>query len=296
MTYTLVGLKDYIDEEINKISKGFTPENIVTYNIETNELEKVLEDLNTVSLFGNKLIIAYNFDKSESFDNLEKYLLNQSDNTLILVSEKELDKRKKITKLLKEKTKYKELFNYNLSDFVEEKLEDYKMSIMAINILISNCNNNIKRIENELEKLKMYRVNEKEILPEDVEKLVKKGFDSTIFNLIDAINIKDKDKIFKIYKELLLEGESDEKILYTIANHYRLLLVVSEKSKVLKDDELIKEYKLHPYRLTKLKQQANLISKKDILSMLKGFSEIDIAVKSGKKDMSTAIILFFEKL
>ena len=109
MTYTLVGLKDYIDEEINKISKSFIPENIVTYNIETNELEKVIEDLNTVSLFGNKLIIAYNFDKSESFDNLEKYLLNQSDNTLILVSEKELDKRKKITKLLKEKTKYKEL-------------------------------------------------------------------------------------------------------------------------------------------------------------------------------------------
>lgn len=296
MTYTLVGLKDYIDEEINKISKEFALENIVIYNIETNELEKVLEDLNTVSLFGNKLIIAYNFDKSESFDNLEKYLLNQSDNTLILVSEKELDKRKKITKLLKEKTKYKELFNYNLNYFVKEKLEDYKMSIMAINILISNCNNNIKRIENELEKLKMYKVKEKEILPEDVEKLVKKGFDSTIFNLIDAINIKDKDKIFKIYKELLLEGESDEKILYTIANHYRLLLVVSEKSKVLKDDELIKEYKLHPYRLTKLKQQANLISKKDILSMLKGFSEIDIAVKSGKKDISTAIILFFEKL
>ena len=296
MTYTLVGLKDYIDEEISKISKDFTLENIVIYNIETNELEKLLEDLNTVSLFGNKLIIAYNFDKSESFDNLEKYLLNQSDNTLILVSEKELDKRKKITKLLKEKTRYKELFNYNLSDFVKEKLEDYKMSIMAINILISNCNNNIKRVENELEKLKMYRVNEKEILPEDVEKLVKKGFDSTIFNLIDAINIKDKDKIFKIYKELLLEGESDEKILYTIANHYRLLLVVSEKSKVVKDDELIKEYKLHPYRLTKLKQQANLISKNDILNMLKGFSEIDIAVKSGKKDMSTAIILFFEKL
>lgn len=296
MTYTLVGLKDYIDEEISKISKGFTPENIVTYNIETNELEKVIEDLNTVSLFGNKLIIAYNFDKSESFDNLEKYLLNQSDNTLILVSEKELDKRKKITKLLKEKTKYKELFNYNLNDFVKEKLEDYKMSIMAINILINNCNNNIKRIENELEKLKMYKVKEKEILPEDVEKLVKKGFDSTIFNLIDAINIKDKDKIFKIYKELLLEGESDEKILYTIANHYRLLLVVSEKSKVVGDDELIKEYKLHPYRLTKLKEQANLISKKDILNMLKGLSEIDIAVKSGKKDMSTAIILFFEKL
>ena len=30
MTYTFVGNKDYIDEEINKISKNFSLENIVT--------------------------------------------------------------------------------------------------------------------------------------------------------------------------------------------------------------------------------------------------------------------------
>ena len=34
----------------------------------------------------------------------------------------------------------------------------------------------------------------------------------------------------------------------------------------------------------------------DILDVLKCLSEIDIAVKSGKKDVSTAIVLFFQKL
>ncbi|MGN0992592.1 MAG: hypothetical protein ACI4PE_01435, partial [Bacilli bacterium] len=110
MTYTFVGNKDYIDEEINKISKNFSLENIVTYNLEEDLVNKVIEDLNTVSLFGEKLIEVFNIDKIEDAEKIIKYLENQGDNTLVLISYKELNSRKKITKALKEKTKYKELF------------------------------------------------------------------------------------------------------------------------------------------------------------------------------------------
>ena len=170
------------------------------------------------------------------------------------------------------------------------------MNNMAINVLINNCDNNIKRVESELDKLKLYKFNEKEITAQDVERLVRKGFDSTIFNLIDAINLKDKKKIFRIYYELLEEGETEEKILYTIANHYRLLFQI--KSKVLKmsDSEIIKEYMMHPFRLTKLKQQCSLVTDKEILKMLKSFSEIDLFIKNGKRDISTSMVMFFENL
>ena len=170
------------------------------------------------------------------------------------------------------------------------------MSPMAINLLIGYCGNNLSRIENELEKLKLYKLNEKEITTEDIENLVKKSLDSTIFNLIDKINEKDKVKIFKIYNELLEEGETEEKIMYTIANHYRLLFQISEKIKSLSDDEIIKEYRMHPYRLTKLKEQLNLIVQDDILTILKRLSDIDINIKKGKIDIKTAMFLFFEGL
>lgn len=296
MTYTFVGNKDYIDEEINKISKNFSLENIVTYNLEEDLINKVIEDLNTVSLFGKKLIEVFNIDKLENTEKIIKYLDNQGDNTLVLISYKELDKRKKLTKALKEKTEYKELFNYDFSKFIKDNLEDFEMSNMAINILISYCDNNLKRISSELEKLKIYKINEKEITVDDIKKLVKKGYDSTIFNLIDAINLKDKDKIFKIYTELLEENETEEKILYTIANHYRLLLQIKIKTKDKSDNEIIAEYKMHPYRLTKLKEQCSLVSDEMILKILKSLSEIDIEIKSGKKSISTGMCLFFENL
>ena len=296
MTYTFIGEKDYIEKEINKISKSFNIENIVRYNLEETSINKVIEDLNTVSLFGNKLIIVNSIDKIENPDPLIKYLNNEGANTLILLSFKELDKRKKITKVLQEKTKYKEFLSYNIESVIKEDLKDFKMSPMAINLLISYCGNNLSRIENELEKLKLYKLNEKEITTEDIENLVKKSLDSTIFNLIDKINEKDKVKIFKIYNELLEEGETEEKIMYTIANHYRLLFQISEKIKSLSDDEIIKEYRMHPYRLTKLKEQLNLILQDDILKILKNLSDIDINVKKGKIDIKTAMFLFFEGL
>ncbi len=296
MIYTFVGQKDLIEEEVRKITKDFNSEAIVIYDLEEVPIEKVIEDLNTFSMFGKKLIKVDNLDKINDQEPLIKYIENKGENTLIITSFKELDNRKKLTEILKEKTKFKELFTYDLTSFVKDNLEDYKMSIMAINVLINNADNNIKRIGNELEKLKLYKFKTKEITTDDIEKLVKKGFDSTIFNLIDVINQKDKQRIFKIYNELLEEGETEEKILYTIANHYRLLYQIKEKSKVMRDEDIIREYKMHPYRLTKLKEQSGLVSNGDVLAMLKGLSEVDIAVKSGKKDISTAMFIFFENL
>ena len=296
MTYTFVGEKDFLNKEINKISKSFSLENIVHYNLEEDSINSVIQDLNTVSLFGEKLVIVNNIDKLEDTTLLDNYLSNPSDNTLILLSEKELDKRKKSTKIIVDKTKYKEFFNYDLSSVIKENLDGYKISPMASNLLINYCSGNINRIENELEKLKMYKFEEREITSDDVNKLVKKSLDSTIFDLIDKINQNDKKAIFKIYNELVEEGETEEKIMYTIANHYRLLFQISEKVKSYSDDEIIKSYKMHPYRLTKLKEQVSIVSQSEILGILQRLSDIDIGIKKGEADIKNSMFLFFESL
>ena len=296
MTYTFVGNKDYIKKEIAKIAKKFNEENIVNYDLEEVSITTVLQDLDTVSLFGDKLVICTNIDSLEDIDLLNKYFDNPSTNTLILVSYKELDKRKKITKLFQEKTKYKEFLIYDIESIIRDNLEDFKMSNMTINLLINYCNNNVNRVESELEKLKTYKIKEKEITKEDVELLVKKSLDATIFNLIDAINVGTVERIFKIYNNLLEEGETEEKIMYTIANHYRLLFQIREKLNEKKDAEIIKEYKMHSYRFAKLKEQTSLISRDKNLQILKDLSDLDIGIKKGLIDVKTGMFLFFEKL
>ena len=188
MTYTFVGEKELIEKEVNKISKDYASESISLYNLEIDSIGAALEDINTVGLFGDKLIIINNIENAPD-DSLVEYLNNQNSNTLILTSYKKLDARKKITKLLKEKTKLNELFGIDLSDYIRKQLDDYKITNMAINILISYCNNNINRIDNELEKLKIFKLEEKIINEDDVKEVVKESYESTVFNLIDEINL-----------------------------------------------------------------------------------------------------------
>lgn len=296
MTYTFIGEKAFTTKEINKIAKDFNNENIVYYNLEETSIKKAIEELDTASLFGKKLIVVENINNIDEVDDLTKYLENPSDNTLILTSKTELDKRKKITKTLQEKTKYKEFLNYNIEKVIKDNLKNYKMNNMAINLLINYCSHNLTRIENELEKLKTYKAEEKEITKEDVEILVKKDLDATIFDLIDKLNQKDKTQIFKIYNELLEEGETEEKIMYTIANHYRLLFQISEKQKKYSDEEITKEYRMHPYRLKKLKEQTSMMNEKEILNVLKKLSDIDISIKKGETDIKNSMFLFLESL
>ncbi len=294
MVYTLVGNKDYVLEEIDKIVGDSS--NVISYDLDECSIKDAIIDLDTVSLFGKKIVKVFGLDKIDDSDFLVKYFDNALDNVLILVSYKELDNRKKLTKVLKEKTEYKEIFSYDFNGYVKERLDGFKMDFMTINLLVSYCDGDIKRLFNELEKLKLYKFNEKVITLDDVNRIVRKGYDSTIFNLIDEINSGNKEKIYSIYRELLMENETEEKILYTIANHYRLLYKVKIKSMSMSDSEMIRIYRLHPYRLTKLKEQCRLVSREKILFMLKGLSDVDINVKSGKMDISTGMFLFLENL
>lgn len=294
MVYTLVGNKDYVLEEIDKIVGDSS--NVISYDLDECSIKDAIIDLDTVSLFGKKIVKVFGLDKIDDSDFLIKYFDNSLDNVLILVSYKELDNRKKLTKVLKEKTEYKEIFSYDFNGYVKERLDGFKMDFMTINLLVSYCDGDIKRLFNELEKLKLYKFNEKVITLDDVNRIVRKGYDSTIFNLIDEINSGNKEKIYSIYRELLMENETEEKILYTIANHYRLLYKVKIKSMSMSDSEMIRIYRLHPYRLTKLKEQCRLVSREKILFMLKGLSDVDISVKSGKMDISTGMFLFLENL
>ena len=296
MTYTLVGNKDFVSKELDIILKSFSKEEISSYYLNENNISDVLEDVNTVSLFGKKAIVVYDLDKLINENELISYIENEGNNTLILVSYKVLDNRKKISKFLKEKTKYKELLKFDMVDYIKKNLEDYKMDFMTINLLISYTSSDVFRIDNELNKLKMYKLKEKVITSDDVKKLVKRSYDSTIFDLIEYITNKDVENIYKVYDEIKKEGETSEKIMYTLANHYRLLFQIKNLSEEKSDEEIQSDYNLHPYRFSKLKKQANIMSNKDILHILESFADIDIKVKTGKGDIDTLLIIFFKSL
>src|SRR5574344_967643 len=124
MIYTIVGEISLIDKQIKDILKNEDTNTLIKYDLEETSILRVLEDINTISLFDEKkIIICSNINKIDNPEALIKYLDHKNDNILILTDVNKLDGTKKITKELKKKTNYIEIDNVDLFSYIKESLK-----------------------------------------------------------------------------------------------------------------------------------------------------------------------------
>lgn len=301
MIYLVVGEKSLNNLEIDKILKKEKDYSLIKYDLEENSILQVVEELNTVDLFSpKKLVIVYSFSKieKEHEEDFVRYIEKSEDsNVLILVTTEKLDERKKITKLLKSKAKVIDTTNTNVDSYIKEELKDYKIDFGALSLLKDYTNNNYNKIEQEINKLKMLKLDEKVITKDDVKSVVRKSFDKNIFDFTNAINEKNKKKMFDIYYELIENKEDELKILGVLANNFRLLYKVKILKDIKSENECMSLLNIkNPKRLYILKQETYKYDKNDLLRYLKELSELDIKIKSGLIDKKLGMEVFLTKI
>lgn len=311
MNYLLYGTEKFlIDKEIkNIISKNKIEEiDISKYDLEINSLNEILDDANTVSLFSNnKLIIvenAYIFSrvqnkKIENIEILENYLKNSSETIIIFINNNEkIDSVKKIVKLIKEKGIIKE-FNAlkNINSTVKTMFDDYKISDTVINLLINRVGNNLELIYQEVEKLKIYKIDDKIITNKDIEDIVVENVNIDIFKFVDDIINKNKKEAIKTYKELLKLNEEPIKIIALLASKFRLMYqssVLAKKGHTEEDISNILGVHKYPVHLALI--AGYKYNSKILLKYLNDLADLDIGIKTGKKDKELALELFILSL
>lgn len=281
-----ITINSYIDKILkdNKMSS----DNVIKYSYPVNEINYVIDELNTYGFFTQNKVVIYSDvsflsskkDESVDLSSLEQYINNPNDmNILILVTDK-IDNKRKINKLINEKfTVYSK--EISIEDKIKENLEDYKMNLVTRNYLISVCSNNNERILNELEKLKMYKLEEKEITSSDIDKIVIKNLDDDIFSFINAIVKKDKKKCFELYENLLEKGENIVKMVILISDQFRLIYnckVLS--SDRISSDRIAEMFNMHPFRIKKALEYSYSFSFNELLDYLKQLGDIDRKIKS----------------
>ena len=275
--YLLETKEDFIKEEnISSLIKKYPDYEVVKYDdLESNE--QPLEELNTLNfLVEHKLIIINNCN----IDNdLVKYIENPNKDNILLIITDKLDK--KLDKSISSNvTKLKN--NLDIKDVVSSKLEDYKMDNFTINYLINYCMNDNDKILTELEKLKAYKLEEKEITKEDIDILVEKTISNNIFDLSDAIMRKDKKSSIEIYNNIISKGTDTASIIGLISGTYILYLQCKILFKDGKNKDSIAEYLgIHPYRVSLALEQSTRYSKEDLSSIIKSLFNLDYQFKIG---------------
>ena len=279
--------------------------NISKYDLNNDMLSLALEDAKTMSLFDDKkLVIVDNanmFTGSTSKDNelIEEYLNHINENTtlVLIVHNDKLDTRKKITKLIKKVGKVQE-FNDELdtTSLVRRLFKDYNIDYKTIQLFIDRVGSNPLIIQSEINKIKIYKDNDKNITEEDILNLTAKLIEIDIFKLIDYIVRKNKEKALELYYEMLKMNEEPIKIVVILANQFRIMYQSKELlKKGYSEKDIANTLKIHPYRVKLAIQNSRNYTSDILLKNLNALADIDIGIKTGTINKDLALELFILK-
>lgn len=307
--FVIVGTDQYmIENEKKKIvaNNSIDDFNISSYDFLSSEPLEIINEMMTISLFGEKRLVIINeaeflkstYKKETVVEKFIDYFNDENpDTVLLLVTNSDLDYRSKIGSTLKEKAqiiKVSALEGEDLNTWINNKLNNlgYKIDPTAISELVSRCEGDTLQINNELEKLMLYH-EDKNITYNSVKLLVSRNLDDNIFNLLNAFVANDKKALFSIYEDFMTLNEDEMRIISAISNKLEeiLLTKVLINKKCSKDD-IATYFKVKPGRAYYMMEAAKKISDNVLLSLVSRITELDCNIKTGKIDKKLGLQLF----
>ena len=299
-----------LNKEINDLEKklDISDNDIIYYNID--DIDGIINEASTIGMFSlNKFIIinmdSYFKDKKDipNINLLENYFDSYNSNSyLVFVCNSDsIDSRKKIVNLIKKYGIVKKLEvndNY-LNDYVNNYLKDngYKINNGDVVYFINRVGNNINNVTNELDKLMLYKINDKIINRNDIDLLTVENIDDSIYDLVNCILKNDNEKAIKLYNNFIDNGMDVNQIVAIIAAQIRLLYQVKRLYNSGKsNDEIAKilEFK-SVYRVKYLLNDSYYYSESDLVKYLSKLADIDNAIKTSNGDGNMLMQLFIVK-
>ena len=312
MLYLLFGKQRFlIEKETNKIIKDndISALNISRYNLENAELNNILEDAATISLFGDKKIII--IDNSFIFstikrkkeietDELEKYLDNPNPDTIIIFisNDENINNVKKIVKKIKKVGKVIEFNDNNISKeaLIKESFKEYKIDVETLKLFEDRVGSDLSVIQNEIDKIKIYKDDDKYITADDIENLIVKRYEIDIFDFIDKIIYKKTDEALTMYYEMLKYNEEPIKIISILADNFRLMYQAKELSKTgYNNFDIGNILEENPYRMKYVLIKSKEYTSDRLLKLINDLADLDLNIKTGKIDKELGLELFIIK-
>lgn len=164
----------------------------------------------------------------------------------------------------------------------------------AVRMLISFVGQNMRLLDQELEKLVALVNYSGTITGDDVKTLVHATHDPNIFSLVDALGLRDRQRAMLELQELLATGASDLYLLAMMTRQIRLILSVKDlvEEKGLAPDATRRELRIsHRFILEKLLRQARWFSIEELEMIQRRMLGIDQAIKTGSIEGSLALEL-----
>ena len=183
------------------------------------DLKEVNAIAQTLPFFSDRrLILIENSELFKVQSDLTEILSDAPESTIFVFVEKEVDKRSKAYKFLKDHGVVAEmntLDDKDLKMFIASLLKPSgkKITESTADYLLEKTGTEMDNIYNEVEKLISYTWDKDTITPEDIDEIVTPQITGKIFQMMDAIGLKQQSKALLLYYDLLSVRERPSHIL-----------------------------------------------------------------------------------
>jgi DNA polymerase-3 subunit delta len=273
----------YIDKIVDYAAKNILNEGerdfnqTVLYAKDTQQID-IIDAASRLPMMSEKQVVivkeAQDYKKASQWEIFEKYFESPSPSTVLIFAHKykKFDKRSKIFKILKKNAIIFEsegLKEYQLAAWIKDYISNkkYQITEKATALIVEFIGNDLSRIANELEKLFILVPNSTQIDEKHIEKHIGISKDYNVFELVNAILVKDVLKANKIV-QYFGQNPKATHITAVISNLHTLYqrLFKTHFAKTEDPRQIASLLSIHPYPakelvLNKRKHPAKLISR-----------------------------------
>lgn len=306
--YLLYGAEDYLKRQYRDKLKHALVEPDDTMNFSAYEGKdinpKELIDLSeTLPFFKEKrMILVENsgFFKN-SCDDLAEYMSQVPETTCFVFVEEVVDKRSKLFKAASKAGSAVE-FETPKEDMLVRWIlgriqrEGKKITQSVMQLFLSKTGSDMENIDKELEKLLCYTLDKTEITAADVEAICTGQTENKIFEMIDAISVKNQKKALDLYYDLLALKEAPMRILFLIARQFQnLLLIKSMSAKGYPAVSIAKTAGMPSFAVQKNLRQAGAFKIDQLKEAIEDCGQAEEDVKTGRMADQLAVELLIVK-
>lgn len=311
--YLLHGEESYLCKQYKeRLKKLLLPDdntmNYHYYNGKSFNVREVIDLSETLPFFSKKRVIIieesflFQKDKDSSEEALlAEYLKTVPETTVFIFVEGKIDKRLLLYKTIKKYGSVAEFTTPGESDLQKwvlgmVKNEKKEISPAALSFFLGRTGFDMNHIKCEIEKLFSYCHDKDEITMEDIDIICAKQLHDNIFEMIEAIALKQQKKALEIYYDMMAAKEPPVKILVLIGRQFTHLLQVKDLGKRgYGKDQIAAKAGLHPFVAGKYLSQSGRFKTSYLIEVLEDCAKADEDIKTGRMNDMLALELFIVK-
>ena len=292
--------KNFIEMSYKEFDNPKFPDLIVAISIQPMMFGKMLIVIDCINYFKTKKKDSENdggFDDGQ-IKQIESALENVNENLDIVFRAYAVPDSKKKTSVDKRKKIFKLLSKYNAQEFNQipayktteletwiknqAKKHDLKINPDAVSLLLLQVGSNLRMLDSELEKLKVF-AKDTPATKEMVKEICVSNED--LFAFIDSVIAGAKAKALEQYNKLISTRYSLS-ILATLHSSLQDKIFIKANGGKYSQDELAKMTSMHPYRVKLELQKLKNVPLKDLVKLKENLTDAEYKIKTGQSNLA----------